>query len=44
MFLSPPTSVAYFEATRYDQLVYINMSLTLVIGLSLSYAPFRSST
>ena len=43
MFLPPATSVAYFEALRYGQLFYFYMSITLVIGLFLTYASFRSS-
>ncbi len=44
MFLPPATSVAYFEGLRYAQLFYFYMSLTLVIGVYLTYASFRSST
>lgn len=43
MFLPPATSVVYFEALRYAQLFYFYMSITLVIGLYLTYASFRSS-
>jgi hypothetical protein len=42
MFLPPGTSVAYFEALRYGQLFYFYTSSTLVIGLFLTYASFRS--
>jgi hypothetical protein len=43
MFLPPATSVVCFEALRYAQLFYFYMSITLVIGLYLTYASFRSS-
>jgi hypothetical protein len=43
VLLSPATSVAYFEALRYGQLFYLYTSVTLVIGLYLTYASFRSS-
>ena len=43
MVLRPAASVAYFEALRYGQLFYFYMSITLVIGLFLTYASFRSS-
>jgi hypothetical protein len=44
MFLPPAASVAYFEGLRYAQLFYLYTSLTLVIGVYLTYASFRSST
>lgn len=43
MFLTPAASVAYFEALRYGQFFYFYMSITLVIGLYLTYASFRDS-
>lgn len=43
MFLPPATSVAYFEALRYVQFFYFYMGITLVIGLYLTYASFRTS-
>jgi len=42
MILSPATSVAYYEALRYVQLFYFYMSITLIIGLYLTYASFRA--
>lgn len=44
LLLPPETSLAYFEALRYGQLFYLYMSVTLVIGIYLSFASFRSST
>ncbi len=43
LFLPPETSVAYFDALRYGQFFYAYMSLTLVIGIYLTVASFRSS-
>jgi hypothetical protein len=43
LLLSPDTSIAYFEALRYGQFFYAYMSVTLVIGLYLTFASFRSS-
>jgi len=43
MFLPPAISIAYFDALRYAQFFYFYMSITLVIGLYLTYASFRSS-
>ena len=42
MALPPEASVAYFEALRYGQFSYVYTSITLVIGLYLTYASFRS--
>ena len=44
MVLPPETSVAYFGALQYNRFFYLYMSITLVIGLYLAYASFRSST
>jgi hypothetical protein len=44
LLLSPETSVAYFEAVRYGQFFYAYTSVTLVIGIYLTFASFRSST
>jgi len=44
MLLPPETSVAYFGALQYARFFYLYMSLTLVIGLYLTYASFRAST
>ena len=44
LFLPPETSLAYFEAFRYGQLFYVYMSITLVIGIYLTFSSFRSST
>jgi len=43
LFLSPETSVAYFEALRYGQLFYVYMSITLAVGIYLTLASFRHS-
>jgi len=43
MFLPPATSIVYFDALRYAQFFYFYMSITLVIGLYLTYASFRAS-
>jgi hypothetical protein len=42
LFVSPATSVAYFEALRYGQLFYVYMTITLGIGIYLTFASFRS--
>ena len=42
LLLSPETSLAYFEALRYGQLFYAYMSVTLAIGIYLTFASFRS--
>jgi len=44
LLLPPETSLAYFEALRYGQLFYAYMTVTLVIGIYLTFASFRSST
>ncbi|MGA8871980.1 MAG: hypothetical protein WB460_12620 [Candidatus Acidiferrales bacterium] len=44
LLLSPKTSLDYFEALRYGQLFYVYMSITLVIGIYLTFSSFRSST
>jgi hypothetical protein len=44
MLLPSETSVAYFGALQYGRFFYLYMSITLVIGLYLTYASFRSST
>jgi hypothetical protein len=41
--LPPATSVAYFEALRYEQFFYLYMSITLVLGMYLTFASFRRS-
>jgi len=40
--LSPETSATYFEAFRYGQLFYVYTSITLVIGIYLTFSSFRS--
>jgi len=44
LLLSPETSVAYFKALRYGQFFYAYMSITLAIGIYLTFASFRAST
>jgi hypothetical protein len=43
LLLSPETAATYFEALRYGQLFYVYMSITLVIGIYLTFSSFRSS-
>jgi hypothetical protein len=43
LLLSPETSATYFEALRYGQLFYVYTSITLVIGIYLTFSSFRSS-
>ena len=43
LLLSPETSAAYLEALRYGQLFYVYTSITLVIGIYLTFSSFRSS-
>ena len=42
MFLSPATSVRYFEALQYGRFFYLYMSITLLLGAYLTYASFRA--
>jgi hypothetical protein len=42
LLLSPETSATYFEAFRYGQLFYVYTSITLVIGIYLTFSSFRS--
>jgi len=42
MFLPPATSVEYFESLRYGQLFYVYMSITLAIGICLTWFSFRA--
>ena len=44
LLLPPETSLAYFEALRYGQFFYAYLTVTLVIGIYLTFASFRSST
>jgi len=44
LLLSPERSLVYFEALRYGQLFYVYMSITLIIGIYLTFSSFRSST
>jgi hypothetical protein len=43
LLLPPDTSFAYFEALRYGQFFYGYMSITLVLGIYLTFSAFRSS-
>ncbi len=43
LFLSPASSLAYFEALRYEQFFYAYMSVTLIIGIYLTFSSFRFS-
>ena len=43
LLLSSETSATHFEALRYGQLFYVYMSITLVIGIYLTFSSFRSS-
>ena len=38
--LSPNATMKLFEALRYEQLFYVYMSATLILGLYLTYAGF----
>jgi len=42
IFLSPATSIRYFEALRYGQFFYAYMAITLAIGIYLTYASFTA--
>jgi uncharacterized membrane protein len=42
LLLSPEASATYFEAFRYGQLFYVYTSITLVIGIYLTFSSFRS--
>ena len=41
LFLPPAYSLVYFEALRYGQFFYVYMSVTLIIGIYLTFSPFR---
>jgi hypothetical protein len=43
LLLSPQTSATYFDALRYGEFFYMDMSITLVIGTYLTFSSFRSS-
>jgi len=40
--LSPNATMKLFEALRYEQLFYVYMSATLILGLYLTYAGFSA--
>jgi hypothetical protein len=40
LFLSPDTTIKVFNALRYEDLFYLYMGVTLVLGLYLTYAGF----
>jgi ABC-type arginine/histidine transport system permease subunit len=40
--LSPSTTMKLFEALRYEQLFYVYMGTTLILGLYLTYAGFSA--
>jgi hypothetical protein len=40
--LSPSTTMKLFEALRYEQLFYVYMGATLILGLYLTYAGFSA--
>ncbi len=42
LFLPPASALAYFEALRYGQFFYAYMSVTLAIGIYLTFSSFRS--
>jgi hypothetical protein len=42
LFLPPAYSLAYFEALHYGQFFYVYMSVTLAIGIYLTFSSFRS--
>lgn len=42
LFLPPAYSLAYFEALHYVQFFYAYMSVTLAIGIYLTFSSFRS--
>ena len=43
LFLPPAGALAYFEAFRYAQFFYAYMSVTLIIGIYLTFSSFRFS-
>jgi hypothetical protein len=43
LFLPPAYSLVYFEALRYEQFFYVYMSVTLIIGIYLTFSSFRFS-
>ncbi len=42
LFLPPASVLGYFEALRYGQFFYAYMSVTLAIGIYLTFSSFRS--
>jgi hypothetical protein len=44
LFLPPAGALAYFEALRYGQFFYAYMSVTLIIGIYLTFSSFRFSS
>ena len=42
LFLPPVGALAYFEALHYGQFFYAYMSVTLAIGIYLTFSSFRS--
>jgi hypothetical protein len=40
--LSPNATVKLFEALRYEQLFYVYMGATLILGLYLTFAGFSA--
>jgi hypothetical protein len=42
LFLPPAYSLAYFEALHYGQFFYAYMSVTLAIGIYLTFSSFSS--
>ena len=43
LFLPPAYSLVYFEALHYGQFFYAYMSVTLIIGIYLTFSSFRFS-
>jgi hypothetical protein len=43
LFLPPASALVYFEALHYGQFFYAYMSVTLIIGIYLTFSSFRFS-
>src|SRR5208337_2104586 len=44
LFLSPEAAASLFEEVHYEQLFYLYPTISLILGVYLTYAGFRSAT
>ncbi len=43
LFLSPEAAVGFFQDVHYEQLFYLYAAISLILGVYLTYAAFRSA-